>query len=32
MFEIVDDDFQRRTDEGAWVYYKLTYETLAQVS
>ena len=28
IFEIVD----RRTDAGAWVYYKLTCEPLAQVS
>ena len=35
MFEIVDnDDGQRegRTDAGAWVYYKLTYEPSTQVS
>ena len=34
MFEIVDDDDDdgRTTDAGAWVYYKLTYEPLAQVS
>ena len=31
MFKIVDDD-GRRTDAGTWVYYKLTYEPLAQVS
>ena len=31
IFEIVDDD-GRRTDAGPWVYYKLTYEPLAQVS
>ena len=30
MFEIVDDD--GRTDAGACVYNKLTYESLAQVS
>ena len=29
MFEIVDDGW---TDAGAGVYYKLTYEPLAQVS
>ena len=29
IFEIVDDG---RTDAGAWVYYKLTYEPSAQVS
>ena len=27
-----DDDGRRRTDAGAWVYYKLTCEPLAQVS
>ena len=33
MFEIVnDDDDGRRTDAGPWVYYKLTYEPLVQVS
>ena len=35
IFEIVDDgrtDDGRRTDAGAWVYYKLTYEPSAQVS
>ena len=31
IFEIVDDD-GRRTDAGAWVYYKLTYEPSAQVT
>ena len=30
MFEIVDDDV--RTDAGAYIYYKLTHEPLAQVS
>ena len=34
IFEIVDDGRTdgRRTDAGAWVYYKLTYEPSAQVS
>ena len=35
IFEIVDDDRRTddgRTDAGAWVYYKLTYESSAQVS
>ena len=34
MFEIVDDDddVRRRTDAGAWVYYKLTYEPSVQES
>ena len=31
IFEIVND-YGRRTDAGAWVYYKLTYEPSAQVS
>ena len=31
-FEIVYDGRRRRTDAGAWVYYKLTYEPSAQVS
>ena len=31
MFEIVDDDDGQCTDAGPWVYYKLTYEPLAQV-
>ena len=30
IFEIVNDG--RRTDDGAWVYYKLTCEPSAQVS
>ena len=33
MFEIVgDDDGRRRTDAGPWVYYKLTFESSAQMS
>ena len=38
LFEIVDDGQMDgrtddgRTDAGAWVYYKVTYEPLAQVS
>ena len=29
---MVDDDDDDNDDAGAWVYYKLTYEPLAQVS
>ena len=32
MFEIVDDEDDRRTDAGLCVYYKLTYEPSAKVS
>ena len=36
VFEIVDDgrtyDGRRTDDDGAWVYYKLTYKPSAQVS
>ena len=29
---MVDNDDKDDDDDGAWVYYKLTYEPLAQVS
>ena len=29
---MVDDDNNNDDNDGAWVYYKLTYEPLAQVS
>ena len=35
IFKIVDDDRRTtdgRTDDGAWAYYRLTYEPSAQVS